>query len=223
MAHQMLATYRRLLSSTREVMTRRLPLHVRKAKLTNTRDKAAIADMVAKLDELQVIYSPHKVNGGAENPDRSLFAAEQADVLGSGQERECNNGSLRVEGRQVKARSCLPPYPVIDWDAISRTTVVRNRHGQFLGLHLPSPTNLPVLACDPGPNHPPNETYNPMGDKYTPPTDWDPFGLLEGFWTNLGPISFPRCPIKGYVWDRKNSWVLHAGHKSRGGSRGSKR
>ena len=124
MAHQLLATYRQLLSSTRYVMDKRLPLHVRKAKLTNTCDKAAIADMVAKLDELQVIYSPHKVNGGAENPDRSLFAAEQADVLGPGQERENDDGSLCVEERQFKARS-LPPYPVVDWDAIVRPTVVR--------------------------------------------------------------------------------------------------
>ena len=43
-------------------MDRRLPMHVKKAKLVNKCDKAAIADMVAKLDELQEVYSPHKVN-----------------------------------------------------------------------------------------------------------------------------------------------------------------
>ena len=67
-AHQLLETYRQLLSSTRHVMNRRLPLHVSKAKLVNARDKAAIADMVAKIDKLQMVYSPHKVNGDAEKP-----------------------------------------------------------------------------------------------------------------------------------------------------------
>ena len=97
----MLATYRRLLSSTREVMTRRLPLHVTKARLTNSHDKATIAVMVAKLDKLEKIYSPHNVNGSAEEPVRSLSDAEQVEVLGPGQ--EC----------QVKARSYLPPTPLL--------------------------------------------------------------------------------------------------------------
>ena len=57
-------------------------MHVKKAQLLNKCDKAAIAFMVAKLDELQELYSPHKVNVGTTKPDRSLFAAEQADVIG---------------------------------------------------------------------------------------------------------------------------------------------
>ena len=81
-AYQLLETYRQLLSSTRHMMEKRLPLHVTKAKLTNSHDKAAIAVMVAKLDQLENIYSPHKVNGAAQEPVQSLLDAEQVDVLG---------------------------------------------------------------------------------------------------------------------------------------------
>ena len=42
-AHQLLGTYRLLLSSTRKVMERRVPAHVTKARLRNTCDKATIA------------------------------------------------------------------------------------------------------------------------------------------------------------------------------------
>ena len=94
MAHQLLMMYRQLLSSTSQVMEKRLPLHVQKARLTNKCDKAAIAVMVAKLDQLQKLYSPHKVNGNMEKPVRSLFDAEQAELNGPGQERGRNNGSL---------------------------------------------------------------------------------------------------------------------------------
>ena len=85
-AHQLLESYRLLLGSTRHVMARRLPLHVQKARLTNTRDKATIAVMVAKLDKLEEIYSPHKAPADAEERVRGLSFAEQADVLGPGQE-----------------------------------------------------------------------------------------------------------------------------------------
>ena len=63
-AHQLLATYRQLLSSTRHVMNKRLPLHVRKARLLNTYDKAAISVMVAELDKLERFYSPHMAPAG---------------------------------------------------------------------------------------------------------------------------------------------------------------
>ena len=71
-AHQLLGSYRRLFSSTREVLNRRLPLHVTKARLTNTCDKATIAVMVAKLDKLEEIYSPHKAPADAEERVRGL-------------------------------------------------------------------------------------------------------------------------------------------------------
>ena len=72
------------------------------------------------------------------------------------------------------------------------------------------------------------KTYNPMGDRYTPPPDQDssaPFGHIDGFRTNLGPISFPKGPVKGYIFDKDHSWVLFAtspGQRRRGarGSRG---
>ena len=238
-AHQLLGSYRRLFSSTREVLNRRLPLHVTKARLTNTCDKATIAVMVAKLDKLEKIYSPHKAPTDAEERVRGLSPAEQVDVLGPGQERGRTHGSLRVEedvlgpgqerGRthgslRVEERSCPPPYPAVDGDNVARLSVVRGS----LGLSLPHPTSLPVLACDPGPNYPRNQTYNPMGGRYTPPTAHatrEPFGLIEGFRTNLGPVSFPRGPVKGYIWDREHSWVLHAcppGLRRRG-ARGSRR
>ena len=202
-------------------MERRIPGHVTKAKVTNTCDKATIAVMVAKLDKLEKIYSPHKAPTDAEERVRGLSPAEQVDVLGPGQERGRTHGSLRVE-----ERSCPPPYPAVDWDNVARLSVVRGS----LGLSLPHPIQLPVYACDPGPDHPCNQTYNPVacGGRYTPPpahATREPFGYIEGFRTNLGPVSFPRGPVKGYIWDREHHWVLHAcppGQRRRG-SRGSRR
>ena len=52
-AHQLLAQYTQLLSSSKVVMERRLPMLVKKDMLVNKWDKVAIAVMVAKLDELQ--------------------------------------------------------------------------------------------------------------------------------------------------------------------------
>ena len=210
----MLATYRLLLNSARSVMDKRLPLHVQKARLTNSHNKAAITFMVAKLDQLEEIYSPHKAYADGEKPVCGLSPAKQVDVLGPGQER------------QVNERSFAPPYPEVDWDNVARLSIVRGN----LGLTLPRPTNLPVLACAPAPDQslPPAATYNPMGGDYTRPIDEKPvapFGRITGFITNLGPVAFPRCPIKGYIWDRENSWVLYASHRSlrRRGSRGSRR
>ena len=73
MAHQMLATYRLLLNSARSVMDKRLPLHVQKARLTNSHDKAAITFMVAKLDQLEETYSPHKAYADGEKPVRWTY------------------------------------------------------------------------------------------------------------------------------------------------------
>ena len=63
-AHQLLGRYRQLLRSTRHTMERRLPLRVSKARLTNTCDKAAISGMVAELDKLERLYSPHMAPAG---------------------------------------------------------------------------------------------------------------------------------------------------------------
>ena len=101
-------------------------------------------------------------------------------------------------------------------------------------LSMPSVHTLPVLACEPGPLlstswdevELKSKTYNPMGGKYTSPkrmfsqlgVNWFPFGAIDGFQTNLGPISFPKGPVKGYVRDPVyddqgllyHRWVLHA-------------
>ena len=72
------------------------------------------------------------------------------------------------------------------------------------------------------------KTYNPTGAQFTPPqvnATRDLFGFIQGFRTNLGPISFPRGPVKGYIWDQEFSWILHAcppGQRRRG-ARGSGR
>ena len=232
-AHQLLGAYRQMLSSTRHVMERRLPLRVTKARLTNTCDKATIAVMVAELDKLEKIYSPHKVPTDVEERTHGSLRAE-VDVLRPEEERGRTYGSLRAEvdglgpgqERQVEERSCPHPYPAVDWDSLARLSVSRGS----LGLSLPRPDTLPVLACDPGPDHPCNQTYNPVacGGRYTPPpahATRDQFGYIEGFRTNLGPVSFPRGPVKGYIWDQEHSWILHAcplGQRRRG-SRGSRR
>ena len=67
-------------------MERRLPLRLTKARLTNTCDKATIAVMVAELDKLEKIYSPHKAPADTEERVRGLSPAEQVDVLRPGQE-----------------------------------------------------------------------------------------------------------------------------------------
>ena len=65
------------------------------------------------------------------------------------------------------------------------------------------------------------KTYNPMGSPYLPPEKDAinaPFGVIMGFQTNLGPISFPKGPVKGYIRDPVyddqgllyHRWVLHA-------------
>ena len=110
---------------------------------------------------------------------------------------------------------------------------------------MPESTPLPVHACSPAPILHPDEdipnkdlygnaltemeqirraaqkTYNPMGSSYRPPeknATQAPFGAIMGFQTNLGPISFPKGPVKGYVRDPfyvdgyglQHRWVLHA-------------
>ena len=150
-AHHLLESYRLLLGSTRHVMAKRLPLHVQKARLTNSCDKATIAVMVAKLDRLEEKYSPHKVPADPEERVRGLSPAEQVDVLGPGQERGRTHGSLRVE-----ERSCPPPYPAVDWDNVARLSVVRGS----LGLSMPHPIQLPV-------------TLDPITPATRPTTLWE--------------------------------------------------
>ena len=57
------------------------------------------------------------------------------------------------------------------------------------------------------------KTYNPVGGSYRPPEKdaiQAPFGAIMGFRTSLGPISFPKGPVKGYILDEDHFWVLHA-------------
>ena len=284
MAHQLLSSYRQLFSSTREVLNRRLPLHKTKAKVTNTCDKAAIMVMVAELDKLERLYSPHKVpTEGDERVRGSLcdevdvpglgqegvctqgsFRTAEVDVPGLGQGGGCTRGSLRTVEEDVPrlgqggGHTNGSPYPAVDWDNIARLSLTREKR---ITLSMPESTLLPVHACSPTPilhtdEYPrPEEglfneafvqrkeeirqemmeirraaqkTYNPMGGSYTPPSAdavREPFGSIAGFRTNLGPIAFPKGPVKGYVWDQDHSWVLFAtppGSKRRG-ARGLRR
>ena len=77
-------------------MERRLPLKATKGRLINTCDKATIEVMVAELDKLEKLYSPHMAPAGEERV-RGLSPAEQAELLGPGQERGCTSGSLRAK------------------------------------------------------------------------------------------------------------------------------
>ena len=212
-------------------MERRIPERVTRAKVINTHDKATIEVIVAELDKLERLYSPHKVpDDGEDRVQGSL--RDKAVIPGLGEERGHNNGSLRVDDGDGRVQGSLrgdegdvlrlrrerghtngSPYPAIDWDNLARVSF---SHGS-LGLQLPRTTGLPVLACEPGPTHDAEmeNTYNPMGGKYTPPPDrhWTtttPFGQIDGFRTNLGPISFPKGPVKGYILDQDHRWVLHA-------------
>ena len=217
-AQQLIESYRLLLGTTRHVMARRLPLQVQKVRLIKSRDKATIASMVAKLDKLEEIYSPDKAHPYNEERVRGLFCAK-ADVLGPAEERGHTYGSFRAE---VEERSCPLPYPAVDWDNIARLSASRGS----ISLTLPHPIGLPVHACEPGPLLATSRddvklksrTYNPMGGKYTPPSSSHPFGQIDGFRTNLGPISFPKGPVKGYILEPvyddqgllRHRWVLHA-------------
>ena len=230
-AHQLLQSYRLLLGTTRNVMVRRLPLRTTKRRLLNTTDKAAMETMVAELDRLERLYSPHMVpTEGDERVRGSLCAEEAVPRLGQG--RDCTQGSLHTAEVELPrlgqggGHTNGSNYPSVDWDNVARLSM---SIGGF-GLTMPRSEALPVYACDPGPDHPCNQTYNPVacGGRYTPPpahATREQFGYIEGFRTNLGPVSFPRGPVKGYIWDREHSWVIHAcppGQRRRG-SRGSRR
>ena len=294
-AHNLLKKYRLLLVSTRLVMEKRIPKRVTRAKVINTHDKATIEVIVAELDKLERLYSPHKVpDDGEDRVQGSL--RDKAVIPGLGEERGRTSGSLpakadvtrpeeergrddgplrvddgdgRVQGslrgdegdvlrlRRERGHTNGSPYPAIDWDNIARLSLSREKG---ITLSLAATTPLPVHACSPAPIlHPdrdlvtnvitlrteeirkemevmrllPLKTYNPMGGNYTPPTTHYPFGSIDGYLTNLGPISLPKGPVKGYILDPiydyrgllQHRWVLHAtppGQRRRG-ARGSRR
>ena len=225
----MLETYRQLLSSTRHVMEKRLPLHVTKARLTNTCDKATIAVMVAELDKLEKLYSPHMAPAGKEERVRGLSPAEQVELIGPREERGCTYGSLRAEvdvlgpeeerGRtygslRVEERSCHPPYPTVDWSAIR------------FKPSLPSPVQCPILGASQDPDvymekqaawH--NSTYNLHSAQ-------NPFGSLPGYHTSRGVVAVPTTPVSGWLYSMElRNWFLHAcppGVRRRG-ARGQRR
>ena len=53
--------------------------------------------MVAKLDKLEETYSPHKAPAAKEGRVRGLSPAEQAELLGPGQEGGCTTSSLQAK------------------------------------------------------------------------------------------------------------------------------
>ena len=77
-------------------MERRIPERVTRAKVINTHDKATIEVIVAELDKLERLYSPHKVpDDGEDRVQGSL--RDKAVIPGLGEERGRSNGSLRVK------------------------------------------------------------------------------------------------------------------------------
>ena len=322
-AHQLLRRHRLFLISTKKIMERRIPAHITKAKVRNTCDKATIKVIVAELDKLERIYSPHMTPAGNDGRVRGSLCAQadipglgeergrtsgslpaktdvpgpemergrttgplhdKADVPGPGQQGERTTGSLRdkadVPGpqeergrndgslrgdevdvlrlRQERGHTNGSLYPAVDWDNVARLSLTREKD---ITLSMPRTTPLPVHACSPTPIlHPdeyphPNEglrndayvqrkeeirqememkrlaaqkTYNPVGGSYRPPEKdaiQAPFGAIMGFRTSLGPISFPKGPVKGYIWDQDHSWVLFASPPGvrRRGARGQRR
>ena len=230
-AHNLLEKYRLLLVSTRLVMERRIPERVTRAKVINTHDKAAIEVIVAEVNRLEKLYSPHMVPADGDGRVQGPPCVDK-DVRGPEGDRGRDDGPLRVDDgngrvqgsfrgdegdvlrlRRERGHKNGSPYPAIDWDNLAKVSF---SHGS-LGLQLPQTTSLPVIACKPGPTQDAEleNTYNPTGGKYTPPpaphlTTTNPFGQIEGFRTNLGPISFPKGPVKGYILDQDHRWVLHA-------------
>ena len=92
-AHNLLKKYRLLLGSTKLVMERRIPERVTRAKVINTHDKATIEVIVAELDKLERLYSPHKVpDDGEDRVQGSL--RDKAVIPGLGEERGRTSGSL---------------------------------------------------------------------------------------------------------------------------------
>ena len=165
--------------------------------------------------------SPLRTADGDGRVQGSL--AVEANVPSLGQERGHTNGS---------------PYPAVDWDNLARLSLTREKG---ITLSMPATTLLPVHACEPGPllstswdeTELKSRTYNPMGGRYTSPKSMflklgrnlHPFGAITGFRTNLGPISFPKGPVKGYILNEDHTWVLHATPPGvrRRGARGSRR
>merc|ERR1711888_578327 len=120
------------------MMERRLPLKKTKARLTNTCDKATIATMVAELDKLEKIYSPHKAPADKEERVQGLSPAEQVDLIGPGQKQGCTTGSLHAEGDVLGP--CHPPYPTVDWSMVRWKPT------------LPNPVQCPILGVSQDPD-----------------------------------------------------------------------
>ena len=265
-AHLLLRKHRLLLSSTKLIMERRIPASKTRVKVRNTCDKATIKVIVAELDKLERIYSPHMTPAGNDGRVRGSLCAQadipglgeergrtsgslpaKPDVPGPGQQGGCTTGSLQTKpdapgpGQQGERTTGSPaveadvpslghgrghtngsPYPSVDWDNVARLSLTREKG---ITLSMPEPTLLPVHACSPAPTLHSNEnlhgdichtalkTYNPMDGPYTlleKGATHAPFGAISGFRTSLGPISFPKGPVKGYILDEDHFWVLHA-------------
>ena len=117
----------------------------------------AKADVPGPEEERGRNDSPLRTADGDGRVQGSL--AVEADVPSLGQERGHTNGS---------------PYPTVDWDNMARLSLTR---GKDTILSMPITERFPVIACDPGPDYPPNSTYNPMGGTYIPPHYTNNYGV----------------------------------------------
>ena len=206
-AHQLLQSYRLLLGTTRDVMARRLPQQVRKARLIKSRDKATIGFMVAKLDKLEETYSPHKAPAAKDERVRGLSPAEQAELLGPGQQGGCTTGSLQAKpdvpgpgqqgGRTTGSLHAKPDVPGPGQQG-GRTTGSSQAKSDVLGPGQEG-------GCTTGSLHAEGDVLGPCHPPY-PTVDWS---MVRWKPTLPNPV---QCPILGvsqdpdFYMEKKGGW-----------------
>ena len=148
----MLGNYRKLLGSMRMLKERRIKLVTGTRKLEHKSDEAAIAAMVAQLDQLEAQYSPHKVTAVQPVNCPHCSLSKGGVLQGPGQEELPPGLPPRVGDRQEplpdvqpdEVAYCPNPYPIVNWEDLARPNF-KDRVG------LPPPKHLPVLGCSPDP------------------------------------------------------------------------
>jgi len=249
-AHNLLKKYRLLLVSTRLVMERRIPERVTRAKVINTHDKATIEMIVAELDKMERLYSPHIVpddgNGRVRGSPRDETAVPRPgkergrnqgplcvdkDVRGPEGDRGRNQGPLRVDEGRVQGS------PAVQADVPSLGQGRGHTNGSPYPTvdwsmvrwkpALPNPVQCPILGASQDPDFYMEKQCVWSSGTYTPfTTTKNPFGSLPGYHTNRGVVAVPTTPVSGWLYSTEvGNWVLHAcppGVRRRG-ARGSRR
>ena len=210
-ARQVVSGYRELLTSTKLVMERKVKHMPRPTSLVNRWDATGITAMLYQLDLLEARYSPH-MSARTTTSSRDPIQAEQVEHEGPGQEELPPglqpHGGRRHGPEQGVQVHCPLPYPQVDWEDLARPTW-KDRVG------LPTPVSLPILGCSRDPEfYNFTKEQNCLGQTVSVPPAFvkkEPFGQLQGYMTNLGPVRMPTCSINGHVFDTKvGTWVIAA-------------